>query len=215
MANLGGALMRVKGLEEVMDFLCAATPDSWLDAVPDNLDTLLIDHANCEKKAASTALSLMYRYVDQPALLQQMSRLAREELRHFEQVLDLMAEVGVEYGQLNSSRYAQGRHREISKQEPQRLVDSLLCGAVVEARSCERFAGVIKMVPRNIADLYISLINSEARHFKGYLKLAEDLNRRNGAYDDLVARARDFLAVDVQLITSPDPQFRFHSGVPS
>ena len=129
-------------LGTVLAFLTARTPDAWFVAAPAHLPELLIDHANCEKKAASTALSMMYRYVEHPELLRKMSSLAREELRHFEQVLDLMADQGVVYEQITSARYAQGLHAEISKSEPKRLVDLLICGAVVEARSCERFAGL-------------------------------------------------------------------------
>jgi tRNA-(ms[2]io[6]A)-hydroxylase len=98
----------------------------------------LIDHANCEKKAAGTALSLLYRYVDKPELLRRMSRLAREELRHYEQVLSTMDAVDLEYGPLTPGRYAGAMRALIRTSEPGRLVDTLLVGAVVEARSCER-----------------------------------------------------------------------------
>ena len=107
----------------VRDFLRVDSPDEWFQAAPDHLPELLMDHANCEKKAASTALSMMYRYVQFPDLLKKMSSLAREELRHFEQVLELMAEQGVVYEQINSARYAQGLHQHVSKSEPRRLVD--------------------------------------------------------------------------------------------
>ena len=199
----------------VLQFLTARTPDAWFNAAPDHLAELLIDHANCEKKAASTALSMMYRYVEHPALLRKMSSLAREELRHFEQVLDLMADQGVVYEQINSARYAQGLHAEISKAEPKRLVDLLICGAVVEARSCERFAGLTQVLPNAVAGLYAALLNSEARHFQDYLQLAATANDQGGGYEDFQQRVDVFLALDAQLITSDDQQFRFHSGVPT
>jgi tRNA-(ms[2]io[6]A)-hydroxylase len=173
-----------------------------------------MDHANCEKKAASTALSMMYRYVEHPQLLQKMSSLAREELRHFEQVLDLMTDHGIVYKQINSARYAQGLHQLVSKAEPKRLVDLLICGAVVEARSCERFAGLTKVLPEKVAGLYQSLLNSEARHFQEYLRLAESANQQAGGYAELGERIDEFLAADAHLVTSLDAQFRFHSGVP-
>ena len=109
---------------------------------------------------------MMYRYVEYPHLLQKMSSLAREELRHFEQVLELMTDCGIVYEQINSARYAQGLHQLVSKAEPRRLVDLLICGAVVEARSCERFAGLVQVLPEKVSDLYRSLLNSDARHFQ-------------------------------------------------
>ena len=201
-------------LEVVTDFLTVSTPDAWFQVAAEQLPILLMDHANCEKKAASTALSMMYRYVEHPQLLQKMSSLAREELRHFEQVLDLMTDLGIVYKQINSARYAQGLHQLVSKAEPKRLVDLLICGAVVEARSCERFAGLTKVLPERVASLYQSLLNSEARHFQEYLRLAESANQQAGGYAELSERIDEFLAADAHLVTSVDAQFRFHSGVP-
>ena len=201
-------------LNTVSAFLTARTPQAWFDKAPGCLAELLMDHANCEKKAANTALSMMYRYVEHPGLLKKMSSLAREELRHFEQVLDLMASQGVAYEQITSARYAQGLHALVSKVEPKRLVDLLLCGAVVEARSCERFAGLTQVLPDSVASLYASLLNSEARHFQDYLQLAQTANQQFGGYADLQQRVDEFLALDAELVTSPDDRFRFHSGVP-
>mgnify|MGYP000020582694 CR=1 FL=1 len=199
----------------VRDFLLVDSPEEWFQVASDHLPELLMDHANCEKKAASTALSMMYRYVQFPELLKKMSSLAREELRHFEQVLELMAQQGVVYEQINSARYAQGLHQHVSKNEPRRLVDLLICGAVVEARSCERFAGLAAVLPGDIGALYGSLLNSEARHFQDYLQMARQANEQIGGYEDLAARVNEFLAVDAQLVTSDDDQFRFHSGKPA
>lgn len=197
-------------LNPALEFVQVKTPDAWLAAVPSHLSELLIDHANCEKKAASTALSLMYRYVEHTQLLHKMSQLAREELRHFEQVLDVMQAQGIAYTQLNSARYAQGLHELVRKDDPDRLVDVLILGAVVEARSCERFVRLIEVLPEQIAALYRQLVHSEARHFRDYLTLARDV-----AGTDIDDRVALFLARDAELITAPDDQFRFHSGVPS
>lgn len=196
------------------EFLTVDTPEAWFQAAPSHLGELLIDHANCEKKAASMALSMMYRYVEYPELLKKMSALAREELRHFEQVLDLMASQGVVYELINSARYAQGLHADVSKAEPKRLVDLLICGAVVEARSCERFAGLTRVLPPEVSGLYASLLNSESRHFQDYLQLAKTANERSGGYEDFAARVGVFLALDADLVTRADAQFRFHSGLP-
>lgn len=193
----------------VLGFLTVETPAAWLAAVPAHIPELLIDHANCEKKAASSALSLMYKYIDRTELLHKMSRLAREELRHFEQVLDLMKAEGVVYSHLSSARYAQQLHKLVRRAEPDRLVDVLIVGAVVEARSCERFLKLIEVLPPALADLYQQLLRSEARHFADYLSLAED-----AAQADIQERLDIFLRKDAELITTIDEQFRFHSGVP-
>ena len=209
------AQRNLDAVQVVREFLTVDTPAAWFQAAAENLPVLLMDHANCEKKAASTALSMMYRYVEYPHLLQKMSSLAREELRHFEQVLELMTDCGIVYEQINSARYAQGLHQLVSKAEPRRLVDLLICGAVVEARSCERFAGLVQVLPENVSDLYRSLLNSEARHFQEYLALAEGVNQHSGGYEAFGARVNDFLAADAELVTAADSQLRFHSGVPA
>lgn len=196
--------------QPVLEFLSVQTPQSWLEQAVLQLPTLLIDHANCEKKAASTALSLMYRYVDHDQLLRLMSKLAREELRHFEQVLDVMASLDIQYQYLSSARYAQELHQLVRKQEPQRLVDQLILGAVVEARSCERFIRLVAVLPGAVATLYKQLVDSEARHFMDYLTLADTVG-----VEDVQERVEVFLEREADLITSADPQFRFHSGVPS
>lgn len=199
----------------VLEFLHGPTPEAWQQEALNHLPELLIDHANCEKKAASNAISLIYRYVEHTHLLQKMSRLAREELRHFEQVVDLMTKQGIEYVQLSPSRYAAGLHRLISKQEPYRLIDSLVCGAVVEARSCERFAVLIPVLPEAIGHFYNSLLKSEARHFQDYLALAENLAESSPQDIDVSERVDLFLQADAELISTADSEFRFHSGVPS
>lgn len=197
------------------EMLECVTPDPWFDAALSDLRTLLIDHANCEKKAAGTALSLLYRYVDKPKLLRRMSRLAREELRHYEQVLAMMDSLGLEYGHLTPSRYAGGMRAAIRTSEPGRLIDTLIVGAVVEARSCERFAGLAGRVEGRLGSFYARLLESESRHAGCYLDLARDYARAAGeAAESFEARLRVFVGKDRELVTSPDSQLRFHSGPP-
>ncbi len=197
-------------LSPIHDFLPCSTPDAWVKAALENQDVLLIDHAHCEKKAASTALGLMYRYVDNPELLHKMSRLAREELRHFEQVLSIMQKRDVAYCHLSPARYAGALHEVARREEPGRLVDTLIIGAIIEARSCERFNVIAPHLDEELHGFYISLLRSEARHYQDYLKLAEE-----AAGESIDERIEDFLAVERELIQSPDTVFRFHSGVPS
>jgi len=194
-------------LQEIHDFLPCRTPAQWIDNALANQDLLLIDHAHCEKKAASTALSLMYRYLDNVDLLNKMSRLAREELRHFEQVLAIMQKRGVEYTHLSPARYAAGLRAEVRGEDPGRLVDILIVGAIIEARSCERFAALAPYLDEKLADFYNSLLKSEARHYQDYLHLAEQAH--GGPVDERVA---EFLAIEKELIEAPDTEFRFHSG---
>jgi tRNA-(ms[2]io[6]A)-hydroxylase len=194
---------------DINDFLLCKTPDAWIQAAQGNLPVLLMDHANCEKKAASTALNLMYRYVEYPDLLQQLSRLAREELRHFEQVLDVMSGRGIKYEQISSARYAGELRAGVRTHDPARLIDILIVSAIVEARSCERFARLVNVLDPELADFYGSLLKSEARHFRVYLDFAEQFSE-----DSINDRVEFFLQKDKQLIESADPEFRFHSGSP-
>ena len=194
----------------IQAFLPCTTPDAWVEVAlqHDQEPTLLIDHANCEKKAAATALALMHRYTDNPLLLNKMSRLAREELRHFEQVVKIMSARGVTYEPLSASRYAQGLHKGVRRQEPGRLIDTLIVGALIEARSCERFARLAPELDRELGDFYFSLLKSEARHYADYLRLAESLADEAHLAD----RLDYFRGLEAELVESADTEFRFHSG---
>ena len=198
-------------IQPVLDFLHGPTPSLWFDRAATNIPCLLIDHANCEKKAASAALGLMYKYIEHGALLQKLSRLAREELRHFEMVLDLMSSQSVDYEFVSASKYANQLRELVRTHEPGRLIDLLICGAIVEARSCERFYGLAKVLPKEISELYAKLLNSEARHFEDYLRMASNFSSSG---DELAERTCLFLEKEFELITKPDPEFRFHSGLP-
>jgi tRNA-(ms[2]io[6]A)-hydroxylase len=195
----------------VREFLACDTPRAWVIWALQHPDILLIDHANCEKKAASTALNLMYRYVEHHGLLNKLSRLAREELRHFEQVIAIMRKRGVAYPQLSASRYAGEMRKSVRTHEPGRLVDTLLVGAIIEARSCERFATLVPELDEELSGFYRSLLKSESRHFLDYLKLAQAL----GSKDEVEQRLPILLQRERELIQGPDEEFRFHSGVPA
>jgi len=188
--------------------LGAPTEPAWFEAAVSRVDELLIDHANCEKKAASTALSIMFAYPEDFELADRMSRLAREELRHFELVQQKITQLGVEFRRLSPSRYAEGLRRALRRAEPGRRVDLLLCGALIEARSHERFVGLVERLPAPLAEFYASLAAAESRHAGLYLRLAD----RRGP--DAAARLGQLAEVEAELATSPDPQFRFHSGTP-
>ena len=196
-------------IQELIDFLPCRTPAAWLNWALHNQSLLLIDHANCEKKAASNAMTLMYRYVSHTDLLTKMSQLAREELLHFEQVVGIMAERDVTYERIGPSRYAAGLRDSMRTDRDGALIDGLIVGAIVEARSCERFAALAPLLDEKLAKFYRSLLRSEARHYKDYLSLAQQY-----AEEDISERVEHFLAIEKTLIESPDTEFRFHSGVP-
>lgn len=197
-------------LNEILEFLHCETPDAWIDAAVANQALLLLDHANCEKKAASTALTLMYRYVGDFDMMHKMSRLAREELRHYEQVMDIMQKRGVPYDQITPCRYASELRKPVRTHEPARYIDTLIVGAIIEARSCERFAKLAPHLDEDLQRFYLSLLKSEARHYQDYLVLAS----RAAEGEDISERVQLFLALEKTLIESPDTEFRFHSGVP-
>jgi tRNA-(ms[2]io[6]A)-hydroxylase len=159
-------------LPDIHEFLGCRTPDAWVQAALADQDTLLIDHKNCEFKAASTALSLIAKYYSHVDLINMMSRLAREELVHHEQVMRLMKKRKVELRQLNAGRYASGLRKVVRTHEPVKLVDTLVVGAFIEARSCERFEALVPHLDEELGKFYFGLLKSEARHFQGYLKLA-------------------------------------------
>lgn len=200
----------VTDITPIREFLLCETPRAWVEWALQNPQILLVDHANCEKKAASTALNLMYRYVDHYQLLNKLSRLAREELRHFEQVIGLMRARGVAYPQISASRYAGELRKAVRTHEPARLVDTLLVGAIIEARSCERFAALAPELDPELGEFYASLLKSESRHFSDYLKLAREL----GSAQEVAERLPGLLQRECELIEAPDTEFRFHSGVP-
>lgn len=162
------------------------------------------------EKPASFGKNAMYRDVSFGDLLHKMSRLAREELRHFEQVLALMGERGIEYVHVSPSRYASGLRQPARSHEPARLVDMLIIGAFIEARSCERFAVLAPLLDPQLQQFYLSLLKSESRHYQDYLGLA-----RNYSNEPIAPRIELFRECEADLINTDDEEFRFHSGIPA
>jgi tRNA-(ms[2]io[6]A)-hydroxylase len=195
--------------------LAAPTPAAWIDAACMRWRELLIDHANCEKKAASSALALIFAYPEDEALCSALSRLAREELRHFEQVLLLMRRLQVRFERQRPCRYGAGLRAALRAHEPARKLDLLLAAALIEARSCERFALLAQRLAQPLGGFYAGLQQAEARHFELYLRLAQRANGNGGGDDEsLQARLRQLAAVEAELVSSSDEQLRFHSGPP-
>jgi len=198
--------------DNIAAFLDTQTPSEWLDLASERLPEMLLDHANCELKAASTALGFLYRYPERTALAQRMSRLAREELRHFEQVRSIMDDMGIPFERLSASRYAGSLRDAARRDEPHKLLDLLLIGALIEARSCERFARIAPRLPERLGKFYAGLLASEARHFEHYIAFAKSECKVDDEAIEL--RLRELKAIEAALILDPDPEFRFHSGRP-
>tara|TARA_R110002167_G_scaffold106131_7_gene272514 strand:- start:1791 stop:2396 length:606 start_codon:yes stop_codon:yes gene_type:complete len=197
----------MQDLTEIHEFLGTETPDLWVQNAVANQTDMLIDHAHCEKKAATTALNLINRYPHDDELLMKMSRLAREELRHFEQVLKFLKKRGIRYTNFTASRYAAKLRDHVRKQEPEKIADIMIIGAFIEARSCERFAKIAPFLEVELSDFYLSLLKSEARHYQDYLTLAKKYAKK-----DIDERIQYFRELENKLISEPDTEFRFHSG---
>ena len=205
-------------MQPVIAFLGCETPKAWLDEALNNLPLLMQDHANCEKKAAGTAMNLMFRYSFFTDLQIKLAQLVREEMLHYEQVLEFMTKRGQEWKGLSAGRYAGGLRKEIHTYEPEALIDILVIGAFVEARSCERFYALAPIVDQELGRYYRYLLKSESRHYEDYLTLALDVAKTAKLKDpeeDIQQRIELIREVEKDLILSPDKTFRFHSGVPN
>jgi tRNA-(ms[2]io[6]A)-hydroxylase len=198
---------------DAASILIAPTPAAWVETAVTRWPELLVDHANCEKKAASTALALMFAYPEDRALGSALSRLAREELRHFEQVQKMMILLGVPFVRQQPGRYASGLRAELRTSDPGRKLDLLLAGALIEARSCERFGLLAPLLQAPLAGFYEQLGQSEARHFELYLELARAVDASRDASASS-SRLRTLAEREAELATAPDRAFRFHSGAP-
>jgi tRNA-(ms[2]io[6]A)-hydroxylase len=196
-----------------VSILAAPTPAAWVEAACTGWRELLVDHANCEKKAASSALALIFAYPEDQALSAALSRLAREELRHFEQVSLMMRRLEVEFVRQRPGRYAAGLRCALRQYEPARQLDLMCANALIEARSCERFGLLSTRLRSPLDAFYGSLRAAEARHFELYVRLAHAADpRHDGRY--VLSRLAELAAVEAELATSLDDQLRFHSGPP-
>ena len=196
-------------IEPVLNYLKCRTPDEWVTIACENQEILLLDHAANELKAAQSAMTLMARNPTKIDLLNKMSRLAREELVHFEQVLKILKKRGMTYRPLKAGSYAASLAKHIRKPQAENFVDTLIVGSIIEARSCERFDKLAPYLDEELAKFYRSLLKSESRHFRDYLALAQSYS-----CDNIDSRVDRFLDLEAEVINTPDSLFRFHSGLP-
>jgi tRNA-(ms[2]io[6]A)-hydroxylase len=188
--------------------LASRTAPGWIERTLASMDEVLLDHAHCEKKAAGTAVQLLFRYPEHSFLLEPLSRLAREELVHFEQVLRLLERRGVPFQRQKPSPYAGRLRREVRAGEPEHLIDTLLCCALIEARSCERFRLLSESAAEpELASLYRGLLASEARHHGVYLELAGRLAPEAAVRGRLEQLARR----EAEILAEPAPFPRMHT----
>ncbi|MGP1607399.1 MAG: tRNA-(ms[2]io[6]A)-hydroxylase [Moraxella sp.] len=198
-------------IQHIYEFLGCQTSQKWLDIAKNHLPLLLQDHANCEKKAAGTAMNLIFRYEFYRDLQEKLSQLVREEMLHYEQVMKLMKERNIEWFHLPAGRYAKGLLKHKRTFEPAGMIDVLIIGAFIEARSCERFSALADVIDdEKLSKYYKYLLKSESRHYEDYLSLAQSISE-----DDISSRVAFFREVERELIDSPDNELRFHSGVPT
>jgi tRNA-(ms[2]io[6]A)-hydroxylase len=184
------------------------TSARWLAQVDADLPAILIDHAHCEKKAAGTALNLIFAYVENIELCHAMTEIVGEELEHFHLVLDLLARRGIRFRRLTPSSYGWQLNDLVRKQEPVRAVDRLLVAGLIEARSCERFHVLAEHVQdRELSEFYRSLFESEARHHTTYTRLAKHF----AAEDVVMARLDELAALEAEIITRGEGLPRMHS----
>jgi tRNA 2-(methylsulfanyl)-N6-isopentenyladenosine37 hydroxylase len=191
-----------------MRTLASSTPPAWADRVAGSLDELLVDHAHCEKKAAGTALRLLFSYPGVEFLQAPLAALAREELAHFEEVLAVLRERGVRMRPLRPAPYAGRLRARVRNGEPGRRVDLLLCCALIEARSCERFGVLSERAedPR-LARLWGGLREAEARHHRIYVALAaEGLPRAQ-----VRARLGELAEHEARVLAEAPPLARLHA----
>ena len=188
--------------------LHSATPERWVQQAEANLEVLLIDHAHCEKKAAGTAMNLLFSYVEHAELCRAMTAIVAEELDHFHQVRAILDRRGIRFRKLSPSSYGRKLHELVDKQEPRRAVDRLLVAGLIEARSCERFALLRdRLADRELADFYGSLFESEARHHSTYVRLACDFQTE----DVVRERLKDLAEAEARIIAVGDGEVRMHS----
>lgn len=180
---------------------------AWIQVAIDNPDAILIDHAHCEKKAAAFALAMVSRYPDRMRLVRDMIELAKEELDHLGIVVGILDRRGVQLDADKANPYIKALNAHVRTTEPDRLLDLLVVGAFIEARSCERFSLLAKHCPdESMRLLYADLLASEAGHYRAYTDIAREY------LSDIVVRQRlaEFGAIEAEIVRNLTNQPTIH-----
>ncbi|MEO0758568.1 MAG: tRNA isopentenyl-2-thiomethyl-A-37 hydroxylase MiaE [Cyanobacteria bacterium J06648_16] len=189
-------------------FLQSPTSAAWVVQALADLDTILLDHSHCERKAAGVALNLMFRYPSSKALVDALTEIAQEELSHFKQVNQWLARRGVALAPLAPAPYGAGLKAQVRRHEPERMLDMLLVSALIEARSHERLGLLAEHCPEpELARFYQGLMASEARHYGAYWVLATQYFER----DEVNTRLQQLAVVESELLETLHPAPRIHS----
>ncbi|WP_036481433.1 tRNA-(ms[2]io[6]A)-hydroxylase [Myxosarcina sp. GI1] len=182
--------------------------EAWLQQTLANLDVVLLDHSHCERKAAGAAINLMFRYPAHHHLVRQLTAIAKEELEHFELVNQWLETRKISLAPLNSPPYGAKLKSQIRHAEPERLLDSLMVSALIEARSHERLNLIAEHCPeRDLAKFYRSLVASEARHYGIYWLLADRYSER----EILNQRLEELATFESEILATLHPEPRIHS----
>ena len=191
--------------------LLARTPPGWArEALADPV-ALLIDHAFLEKKAANNAMDMMTRWPGEwaPGWVETMTSVARDEAAHLAQVSKALARRGGRLARVHKNPYANALRALVRKGETGEVVDRLLVSALIEARSCERFALLAGAAgDEDLAAFYRALYRSEKGHYQVFVKLARQVAGREAAE----ARWRELLEAEARIIVRQEPGSRIHSG---
>ena len=189
-------------------FLQEPSSEAWIEQAIANLDTILLDHSHCERKAAGVALNLMFRYPSNAPLVRALTAIAQEELEHFELVNQWLEKRGIPLAPLPSPPYGASLKAQIRKQEPERFLDSLLISALIEARSHERLGLLGQHCPDpELAKFYRGLMASEARHYGIYWTLATQDFEREVVHQ----RLEELATVESNILSTLHPEPRIHS----
>lgn len=188
--------------------LAAPTDPEWFDRIEPELDKILLDHTHLEKRAASTAMSMIFRYSGREGLPRVLSSIVREEMEHFEQMLDVLDDQGVAFARLEPAPYAKKLVKNIRTHEPETLLDKLLVAGLIEARSCERFKILSERLDQpELAAYYAELFESEARHYTIYT----DLARRYFPAETVKNRLEEMAEAEVDALRASAGLARLHS----
>jgi tRNA-(ms[2]io[6]A)-hydroxylase len=191
-----------------INILQQPTSEAWLVQAIANLDIILLDHSHCERKAASGALNLMFRYPSYRELVRKLTAIAQEELEHFEQVNQWLDRRGISLAPLNAPPYGAALKAQIRRHEPDRLLDMLLVSSLIEARSHERLGLLGEHCPdRELAAFYRGLMASEARHYGIYWLLADTYCDRAR----VKPRLEELAVVESEILSTLYPEPRIHS----
>jgi tRNA 2-(methylsulfanyl)-N6-isopentenyladenosine37 hydroxylase len=196
---------------------------AWIEQAIANLDTILLDHSHCERKAASTAINMMFRYPAHHKLVRQLTAIAAEELEHFELVNQWLDRRNIPLAPLDAPPYGAKLKSQVRSREPERLLDLLLISAIIEARSHERLGLLAQHCPdRDLAKFYQGLMVSEARHYGIYWLLAEHYCKDVSPEgirglvsfcqrDAVDRRLQELAAFESEILATLHPKPRMHS----